>query len=55
MGIDLSDVFGCGAFAWSLRSLRGVPWLPDNSRIIHPDIAVRERYAAMTFLGITRK
>ncbi len=33
----------------------GVPWLPDNSQIIAIPIIARERYAAMTFLGITRK
>lgn len=55
MGIDLSDVSAVVLSHGHYDHCGGVPWLPDNSRIIcHPDIA-RERYAAMTFLGITRK
>lgn len=55
MGIDLSDVSAVVLSHGHYDHCGGVPWLPDNSRIIcHPDIA-RERYAAMTFLGITRR
>lgn len=55
MGIDLSDVSAVVLSHGHYDHCGGVPWLPDNSRIIcHPDIA-RERYAAITFLGITRK
>ncbi|ECF5918047.1 MBL fold metallo-hydrolase [Salmonella enterica subsp. salamae] len=55
MGIDLSDVSAVVLSHGHYDHCGGVPWLPHNSRIIcHPDIA-RERYAAMTFLGITRR
>lgn len=55
MRIDLSDISAVVLSHGHYDHCGGVPWLPDNSRIIcHPEMA-RERYAAITLPGMTRK
>lgn len=55
MGVDLSRMTATVLSHGHYDHCGGVPWLPDNSRIIcHPHIA-NERHSAVTFLGYTRK
>ncbi|MGB7799609.1 MBL fold metallo-hydrolase [Buttiauxella sp.] len=55
MGVDLTRLTATVLSHGHYDHCGGVPWLPDNSRIIcHPQIA-NERYAAVQFAGFTRK
>lgn len=55
MGVDLSQLTAVVLSHGHYDHCGGVPWLPDNSRVIcHPHIAC-ERYAAFTLAGYTRK
>lgn len=55
MGVSLSGLTATVLSHGHYDHCGGVPWLPDNSRIIcHPQIA-NERYSAVKFPGYTRK
>ena len=55
MGVDLNDLTATVLSHGHYDHCGGVPWLPDNSRIIcHPDIG-HERYAALSLPGFQRK
>lgn len=55
MNVDLSNLTATVLSHGHYDHCGGVPWLPDNSRIIcHPDIA-NERYSALTLFGHPRK
>lgn len=55
MGIDLSGLTATVLSHGHYDHCGGVPWLPENSRIIcHPQIA-DERYSAVKLLGHSRK
>jgi len=55
MGVDLSTLTATVLSHGHYDHCGGVPWLPDNSRIIcHPQIA-DERYASVKILGYTQK
>jgi len=55
MGVDLSQLTATVLSHGHYDHCGGVPWLPDNSRIIcHPQIA-NERYSAMSLPGYTAK
>lgn len=55
MGVDLSDLTATVLSHGHYDHCGGVPWLPDNSRIIcHPHIA-DERYSSVKILGYTQK
>ncbi|MGL4717520.1 MAG: MBL fold metallo-hydrolase [Kluyvera intermedia] len=55
MGVDLRGLTATVLSHGHYDHCGGVPWLPDNSRIIcHPDIG-HERYAALSLPGFQRK
>ncbi|WP_269935214.1 MBL fold metallo-hydrolase [Serratia liquefaciens] len=55
MGVDLSTITATVLSHGHYDHCGGVPWLPDDSRIIcHPQIG-DERYAALKVLGHSRK
>lgn len=55
MGVDLSQLTATVLSHGHYDHCGGVPWLPDNSRIIcHPQIA-NERYSTMSLPGYTAK
>lgn len=55
MGIDLSQLTATVLSHGHYDHAGGVPWLPDNSRVIcHPQIA-NERYSAVKLFGHTTK
>lgn len=55
MGVDLANLTATVLSHGHYDHCGGVPWLPDNSRIIcHPDIT-NERYAVAKLAGFTRK
>lgn len=55
MGVDLSGLTATVLSHGHYDHCGGVPWLPDNSRIIcHPQIA-DERYSAVKLLGHSQK
>lgn len=55
MGVDLTKITATVLSHGHYDHCGGVPWLPDNSRIIcHPQIA-NERHAVVNFAGVTRK